>query len=151
MTDCAKISRHHMDELARKRANVREWKKRNPEKVAAQKRRRRARLRATAPAKADRPAIDKPTYNRDWKKRNPEKVATYRKRWQHRRPLLNPEKYSEQMRQSGKRRSAKATDGYIKSLISIKTGLPRNAIRAEMIEAQRIHLLIRRLLFNKGE
>lgn len=151
------------------RAQKKRYRERYPEKFREYKRRRYAadteyRAKVLAKAKAWRAANPEQFAARlaAYREANREQIATARRNYQARPEVreartLRAQRYradpevKARTRQRGNRRTAVMPDWYIRSLLSLSTGVPPALIPQQLIDAKRAHLQVWRLIKRNGK
>jgi hypothetical protein len=109
------------------------WKKANPDKVKAQRKRKHAKY---------------PEKRREERKRrrinNPEKWKAYQKRKRESEKARDPEKYKAKRDAQKQRARERLANWYIKNLLVRGSNLSRKDIPQELVEAKRLEVLITR-------
>lgn len=109
------------------------WKKANPDKAKAQKKRYHAKYPEKQEEKKKR-----------WRANNPEKWKAQLKRRREARKARDPEKYEAERKAQKQRERERLTDGYVRTLLVNANSLSRKDIPKELIDAKRFQLLITR-------
>jgi len=109
------------------------WKKANPDKAKAQKKRYHAKHPEKQEEKKKR-----------WRANNPEKWKAQLKRRREAKKARDPEKYEAERKAQKQRARERLTDGYIKSLMVNANSLRRKDIPQELVDAKRLQLMITR-------
>ena len=115
------------------------WKKANPDKVKAQRKRKHAKYPEKRAEEKKRRRIN-----------NPEKWKAYLKRRRESKKTRDPESWKAKRKAEKQRARERLSDGYIKSLLVRATSLSRRDIPQELIEAKRFELLITRKVKELG-